>query len=100
MIDALRRQAEERGEEQLAFLLALYEIGRRAGREQVADDERLVEVVYRSRERSCIQPPIVAQDVFMEESNRDALAGAVAIKLRLPGAGEAGVDEQDQILAG
>ena len=36
----------------------------------------------------------------MQEVNRDALVQAVAVELALAGAGEAGVDEHDQVLAG
>src|SRR5688572_20655357 len=51
------------------------------------------------RETACVQASIVAENVLMEEVDRDALAPGIAVELPLTGAREAGVDEHDHVFA-
>src|SRR5690606_23249256 len=94
------RQRAQRGGDQPALLGAL---GRReaarAG-QQLDGDLGAVEVVYARGERARVQPAVVAADVLVEELDRDGLGPAVAVELALAGAAVAGVEEDDEVLAG
>jgi len=97
---ARRRQGVEGGRQE-GVLLRAQGAGRvPAARQQVHDDLGLIEVVRAGGQSARIQQPVVTENIAVQEVNRDALVQAVAVELALAGAGEAGVDEHDQVLAG
>jgi hypothetical protein len=97
---ALRRQVAQRRLDEQALLAA--RLGREPGRalgEQVHDDRRAVVVVDPRGERARVEAAVVAEDVAVEEVERDGLLPGRAVELGLPGAREARVDERDEVFA-
>jgi hypothetical protein len=99
-VGALRRQCIEGGAAQLALLAPVLGAELAAVAQQLEHDAALVEVIDAGREGAGVEAAVVAADVVVEEGDRDGLLVAVAVELALAGAGEAGVEEDDQVLVG
>ena len=98
-VGAVGRQVEEAAQDQLSLLGPVGRARRCAGGEQLDDDGRPIEVVDADGQAACVDTPVVHPHVLVQERHRDALPQSVVVELVLVGRREAGVDEDDQVLA-
>ncbi len=97
-VDARRREQGEPARDQPALGGALSAGGLAGALQQAPDDQGRVVVVDVERQRGRVQVAVVAEDVGVQEVQREALLAGLGVELALAGGGDRRVDEEQDVV--